>query len=660
MSTSRHQAADYRLLVPTKWQAVPLQGGYLAKLCPVRVQNDQDDALEEVELLEPSEADEARMDAGKQFESDVFRELLSNYGDQAVEVTKWDELDDREVRMRRIQDETAQAMDAGVELILGGWLPADVPCRRTGRPDILVRAGTARPRARYHPVDVKHHQTVSDGDHQAPVSSLTSAARCHAEVVDGVAWRSRVEDDALQLAHYWRMLEACDRAPAGPATGGVLAADRRIWWVDLGPKEGEPGDTSFLARYDELFAERLDVIAHTLRRNRDRRLSPMFRPWWHGECSGCPWQEHCRAELVAEDHVSLVYGIRDDWTVLDDAGCTTRRQLIDVDDRVIALAAALKNTSMPLPDLLDACRDKRRQVALIEVVPARRTRVVATLADAGLHSVGDLRALDRRSVRLATQLPGLGKHVYNARVALSGHPWRIAMSDAEVPRADVEVDVDMESVECAAYLWGTLTTVRTPHLLVDDGYRPFVTWDPLDDRSAAKVFTSFWKWLSALRSQVVESGHTFRVYCYSAAEATKIRYALSTRVRGLPAASSVERFLASDQWVDLLPICRRHIATGAGYSLKTVAPLAGFTWRDDTPGGDASTVWRTKATNGDPDAAAQRQRILDYNEDDVRATLALRDWLDGPARELPQLTQSSPTSTEQNGRRASHMILPDA
>jgi predicted RecB family nuclease len=35
--------------------------------------------------------------------------------------------------------------------------------------------------------------------------------------------------------------------------------------------------------------------------------------------------------------------------------------------------------------------------------------------------------------------------------------------------------------------------------------------------------------------------------------------------------------------------------------------------------------------------AAAQEWILEYNEDDVRATAALREWLDGPARDLPSI-----------------------
>ena len=42
-----------------------------------------------------------------------------------------------------------------------------------------------------------------------------------------------------------------------------------------------------------------------------------------------------------------------------------------------------------------------------------------------------------------------------------------------------------------------------------------------------------------------------------------------------------------------------------------------------------------------------RQWILDYNEDDVRATAALRAWLDGAARMLPSIV-----SWDEEGRSA--------
>ena len=78
--------------------------------------------------------------------------------------------------------------------------------------------------------------------------------------------------------------------------------------------------------------------------------------------------------------------------------------------------------------------------------------------------------------------------------------------------------------------------------------------------------------------------------------------------------------------------------------LKTVAPLAGFHWRGDEAGGSQPWSASLEATS-DGDAAVRaeaRRWILEYNEDDVRATAALRHWLDGPARLLPSVATVKP------------------
>ena len=64
--------------------------------------------------------------------------------------------------------------------------------------------------------------------------------------------------------------------------------------------------------------------------------------------------------------------------------------------------------------------------------------------------------------------------------------------------------------------------------------------------------------------------------------------------------------------------------------MKQVAHAAtGFEWRDDDPGGLNSQGWFLDAISGESDAIreAAATRILEYNEDDVRATHVLRDWL---------------------------------
>jgi predicted RecB family nuclease len=74
--------------------------------------------------------------------------------------------------------------------------------------------------------------------------------------------------------------------------------------------------------------------------------------------------------------------------------------------------------------------------------------------------------------------------------------------------------------------------------------------------------------------------------------------------------------------------------------LKETARLSGFSWRTDDGGGTLAIVKYEQAVDEEADAdgrATAQQWILEYNEDDVRATAALRNWLDGPARDLPSI-----------------------
>jgi predicted RecB family nuclease len=88
-------------------------------------------------------------------------------------------------------------------------------------------------------------------------------------------------------------------------------------------------------------------------------------------------------------------------------------------------------------------------------------------------------------------------------------------------------------------------------------------------------------------------------------------------------------------WIDMHEEVKRQIQTEGPFGLKQLAVAAGFHWRDPNPSGEASMLWYEVARRDDsPGAVASRERIMAYNEDDCRATKALRDWLNGPARLL--------------------------
>ncbi|MFF0489200.1 TM0106 family RecB-like putative nuclease [Nocardia sp. NPDC004068] len=213
--------------------------------------------------------------------------------------------------------------------------------------------------------------------------------------------------------------------------------------------------------------------------------------------------------------------------------------------------------------------------------------------------------------------------VVTARAWISGAPLVRRVDRVWVRRADVEVDVDLESFqEFGAYLWGTL---------LDGVYRPFVTWDPLPTPDEARSFAEFWRWLMGVRAEAAAAGKTFAAYCYSRTAEDKWLYESARRFAGMPGVpteAEIREFVDGPQWVDMFQAVSEQFICPGGKGLKKIAPVAGFAWRDPEAGGEASMSWYRHAVGYDGEIdPGQRVRLLEYNEDDVRATKALREWM---------------------------------
>lgn len=596
---------------------VPLQGAYVAKRCPVVIHHAHDPTLD-VERLPPSPATQLLFERGLAFEAEVFSELASMHPEAAVI--------DRDADRVRRDKATAEAMMAGASLIVGGRLPPDEEGRRVGEPDILVRhEPTAGSKWSYLPVDVKHHLTLREvPESAATVSLLADPDGRMAQ--EGVEVRLN-EGDVLQLAHYHRMLEAVGHASPSPF-GGIVGKEKLMVWYDLDALLWLSGGKrrTALERYDFEFDFRLDVAATALRRAEDLSVEPLVVPVRIAECDGCEWWGVCGPVLEETDDVSLLPRVGwPQWRDLNAGGVTTTGGLSGLDwptawliDQGVDLRTYLEEASRG---------DPARSVA--EVIGARRTRQVAVLNGAGFHTAADAARLDPTTVEVAfargsSPIPSLSSQIDTARAHIGPAPAyrRRTVDKVRVPRADVEVDVDMEnSVDNQAYLWGTLVSEAG----AEPAYHPFVTWEPLDPKGAQRrgVFMRFWEWLTGLINAAEAEERTVAVYCYSRqAEETQMRGALGADDDTVREA--VEGFLASARWVDLYRVFDSQLITGDRIGLKVVAALAGFTWRDDDPDGAQSMVWYEQAVKGDAEA---RERLLAYNEDDVRATRVLREWL---------------------------------
>ncbi len=90
-------------------------------------------------------------------------------------------------------------------------------------------------------------------------------------------------------------------------------------------------------------------------------------------------------------------------------------------------------------------------------------------------------------------------------------------------------------------------------------------------------------------------------------------------------------------FVDLYRVVRQGVRAGVeSYSIKRLEPLCGYRRQVELPEATSSLIAFENALEyGTAEtAAAERRVVAGYNEDDCRATLALRDWLEGRRREL--------------------------
>lgn len=611
--------------------AVPPQGGYVATQCPVRAQNN---VLRPCHPLPASPELQRRFDRGREFERAAV-EQLEEVSARVLAATAETE--------EQLEAVTAEAIESQVSVIVGGRLPADHVGKRVGKPDLLVVGDCGG----YRPVDVKHHMALepaaaANRGLPALCSSLAEPRLEDATLDDRFSAKKR-QEDLLQLAHYQRMLEAAGIATASGRWGGIVGTEQRVVWYDLDApiwktlsSTGNQKVRTTMERYDFEFDFRLDVVAVAKAHLRDPAVELLVLPVAIDECPECPWRDYCRERLDSgsgdvsllprigwrQRRIHFAHGVRD------------RAALASLDIRT----ARLVSDGVNVAEMQSLIEDLPPETPIKDLgVVVRSKKQLAKLQEAGVRTFADLATLSRPTASYSdVAVSTLPEQIDLARAALGPAPIyrRRDVESFVVPRADIEVDVDMENVETGVYLWGTLVSDHTQPGTAPE-YTSFATWEPLDPEVESQNSLRFWAWLAGVRNEAASKGRSFRAYCYNAS-------AENTYLRRLGLAGGileeVTAFIRSDQWVDLLKVVDAQLMTGGGLGLKNVAPIAGFSWGVEDPGGGASMLRYDLAVNGANEHEREHARtwLVTYNQGDVEATLAIRDWLERRGALLPR------------------------
>ena len=180
----------------------------MAKRCPLRVQLD---LVEPGVPLEPTADVQMRLDEGVAFEASVVAELRAVAGSDWVFV---DEAASPEVQV----DDTTSAIAARVAVVVGARLPTT-----------QLQPDPEPPTSWYAPEAATWRSTSSTidaGDAVLLTSTLAVPTPSAAAPLAGSELRAN-KHDALQLAHYRRMLQAQGWA-APTSLGGIIGKERRV------------------------------------------------------------------------------------------------------------------------------------------------------------------------------------------------------------------------------------------------------------------------------------------------------------------------------------------------------------------------------------------------------------------------------------------------
>ena len=455
---------------------------------------------------------------------------------------------------------------------------------RVSRPDLMVNVGrSAIGIPMWAPVDIKSHGAIEKNKSNSIFISQIEDLDPNSATLDLGKLKS---DDLHQLAHYIRHLQALGFA-SPELWAGIIGRemDQCVFMkmADVVTGRGR-SQQDFLSVHDADFAAALDVVERARIENANQSQPCGVIPQRINDlkkgCLGCIYKSACLQEMKDFDggtgHVTLLASI---------------------------------------------------------------TPEVAATKLPGIHSIGQLRATPATDDFMTTAK--LRAEVWKSKAPQLLNP----AEPFDLPEFDIEIDIDLEnSMEVLRelapdeeigddrlYLYGFGVHDRTKNR---DWNSAVI--DKLFDYSNTEegeysVMLSMWNRLQEEITKAKVSGKSIGIFHYSPHERTWWRnfHKRHAGKPGVPSDIEIEDFIAN-YLVDLIVYAKKITFPTMGYSIKALAPWAGFGWTVKDPGGAGSLLKYRDAINPALDQSTRDAAIawLDsYNRDDVRATFAVRNYI---------------------------------
>ena len=453
---------------------------------------------------------------------------------------------------------------------------------RVSRPDLLVKIGVDSGLAIWAPVDIKSHSAFDDDNKSNQVELAELSTLELVETATGRISRS----DALQLAHYMFHLRELGFAPADYKAGIVGSDGKRIAWSYLDQTKFGRGKAApdAMTIYIEDFIKAKEIIAQSIAQAKDATAHvaaiPMVQPDGVYGCKSCPYKDVCLKEMNAfknsEGHPTL-------------------------------LATVTPNMLVKIPDHIESITDLRQAADLTDFAAKAQIRA---------------RVWQTKNPELLDPDKGFNLREFDIDIDIDLENSQAALQ---------EIDPGQSAGRDRVYLYGfgihdrTISKDwQTAHIDSFGNYED-------NDYAEYEVMLNMWQ---LLENEVVKAeafGKTIGIFHYSHHEKTWWKNFARRHAgkSGVPTEATAEDFMAK-YFVDLRPFAEMISFPTMSYSIKALAPVAGFAWKAEDAGGAMSLLKYKAATAPDCDAASKKEAIdwlREYNLDDIRATFAVRAYI---------------------------------